>query len=232
MVTSIVGTVVGIVLTFGTTFYIEKKDKEEMARKTVVITLHNLDAKINNLESSLEWMMHADSLFQAIARRIPDHLKEVDEDTLLAAYDAFTYRDVSVSENIAESIFSNSIEVWEYVDDEHIIGRISNCYSFCSFCTETLDEMQQERTADYKDYLKQVKVIRRTPEAVRQFFQRPELGYHIALHVLYTKMIDRTLKVVNQMHKRNKIELGISQEELDAAGDLLTDEDYKELTGF
>lgn len=32
------------------------------------------------------------------------------------------------------------------------------------------------------------------------------------------------------MHKRNKIELGISQEELDAAGDLLTDEDYKELT--
>lgn len=43
MVISIVGTVVGIVLTFGTTFYIEKKDKEKMVRKTVVITLHNLD---------------------------------------------------------------------------------------------------------------------------------------------------------------------------------------------
>lgn len=36
MVISIVGTVVGIVLTFGTTFYIEKKDKEKMVRKTVV----------------------------------------------------------------------------------------------------------------------------------------------------------------------------------------------------
>lgn len=90
--------------------------------------------------------------------------------------------------------------------------------------------MQQERAAVYEDYLKQIKVIRRTPEAVRQFFQRPELGYQMALHVLYTQMIDKTLKVVNQMHKRNKIELGISQEELDAAGDLLTDEDYKELT--
>lgn len=230
MVISIVGTVVGIVLTFGTTFYIEKKDKEKMVRKTVVITLHNLDAKINNLNSSLEWMKHADSLFQAVARRIPDHLSEVAEDTLLAAYDAFTYRNVSVSESIAENVFSNSIEIWEYVDDEHIIGRISNCYSFCGFCTETLDKMQQERAAVYEGYLKQIKVIRRTPEAVRQFFQRPELGYQMALHVLYTQMIDRTLKVVNQMHKRNKIELGISQEELDAAGDLLTDEDYKELT--
>ena len=67
MVISIVGTVVGIVLTFGTTFYIEKKDKEKMVRKTVVITLHNLDAKINNLNSSLEWMKHADSLFQAVS---------------------------------------------------------------------------------------------------------------------------------------------------------------------
>ena len=39
--------------------------------------------------------------------------------------------------------------------------------------------------------MKQIKVIRRTPEAVRQFFQRPELGYQMALHVLYTQMIDK-----------------------------------------
>lgn len=133
MVISIVGTVVGIVLTFGTTFYIEKKDKEKMVRKTVVITLHNLDAKINNLNSSLEWMKHADSLFQAVARRIPDHLSEVAEDTLLAAYDAFTYRNVSVSESIAENVFSNSIEIWEYVDDEHIIVASVTAIHFAAF---------------------------------------------------------------------------------------------------
>ena len=37
------------------------------------------------------------------------------------------------------------------------------------------------------------------------------------------------MKVLAQMHKRNKKELNIPQEELDAAGNLLNEEDYKEL---
>ena len=126
--TSLVGTVVGIVLTFGTTFYVEKKNKAEMAHQTVVITLHNLDAKIKNLKESTAWMNHIDTLFQAVLEHTPTDLDKMNPDTLLAAYDGFIYLDIRLSENVAESIFSNSIEVWEYMDDERIIGRISNCY--------------------------------------------------------------------------------------------------------
>ena len=32
------GTIIGIILTFGTTFYIENRNKAEMARKTVMMT--------------------------------------------------------------------------------------------------------------------------------------------------------------------------------------------------
>ena len=42
-------------------------------------------------------------------------------------------------------------------------------------------------------------------------------------------MMNRTLKLLVQMHERNKKELNISQAELDAAGELLTEEDYQEL---
>ena len=39
-----VGTLIGILLTFGTSSYLENRNKTEMARKTVMLTLHNLDA--------------------------------------------------------------------------------------------------------------------------------------------------------------------------------------------
>ena len=139
--TSLIGTLVGIVLTFGTTFYIEKKNKADMAHKTVVITLHNLDAKIRNLKASMAWMNHVDTLFHTVNKV---DLDDVSPDTLLAAYDAFIYLDIRLSENIAESIFSNSIEVWEYMDDERIIGRISNCYAFSNYCAKVQEDLQQE----------------------------------------------------------------------------------------
>lgn len=227
--TSLVGTVVGIVLTFGTTFYVEKKNKAEMAHQTVVITLHNLDAKIKNLKESTAWMNHIDTLFQAVLEHTPTDLDKMNPDTLLAAYDGFIYLDIRLSENVAESIFSNSIEVWEYMDDERIIGRISNCYMFSNYCAETQQKLQRERLALYQDFLKTQKSLRHTPETARAFFQRPEVQFQLSLHILQTKAVNRTMKVLAQMHKRNKKELNIPQEELDAAGNLLNEEDYKEL---
>ena len=73
-ITSLVGTVVGIVLTFGTTFYIEKQNKADMARKTVIITLHNLDVKIKSLKSNEAWMSHVDTLFRAVVKHLPADL--------------------------------------------------------------------------------------------------------------------------------------------------------------
>ena len=174
--TSLVGTVVGIVLTFGTTFYVEKKNKAEMAHQTVVITLHNLDARIDNLKESTAKMSHIDTLFQAVLKHTPTDLDKMNPDTLLAAYDAFTYLDIS--ENVAESIFSNSIEVWEYMDDERIIGRISNCYMVSNYCTETQKELQAERLALFQEFLKTQKSMKRTPETARTFFQRPEVQFY------------------------------------------------------
>jgi len=228
--TSLVGTVVGIVLTFGTTFYVEKKNKAEMAHQTVVITLHNLDAKIKNLKESTAWMNHIDTLFQAVLEHTPTDLDKMNPDTLLAAYDGFIYLDIRLSENVAESIFSNSIEVWEYMDDERIIGRISNCYMVSNYCTETQKELQTERLALFQEFLKTQKSIKRTPETARTFFQRPEVQFYLSKHAALTEFISSySMRILTLMHNRNKKELGIQQEELDAAGNLLNEEDYKEL---
>lgn len=43
LIVTLIGTVIGILLTVGVTYISEKKDKEEMARKALMLTIHNLD---------------------------------------------------------------------------------------------------------------------------------------------------------------------------------------------
>ena len=58
-----VGTLIGILLTFGTSSYLENRNKTEMARKTVMLTLHNLDASTRNMQTLLDELQQYDTLF-------------------------------------------------------------------------------------------------------------------------------------------------------------------------
>lgn len=58
-----VGTIIGILLTFGTSFHLENRNKAEMARKTVLLTLHNLDASTRNMQTLLDELQQYDTLF-------------------------------------------------------------------------------------------------------------------------------------------------------------------------
>ena len=72
-----VGTIIGILLTFGTSFHLENRNKAEMARKTVLLTLHNLDASTRNMQTLLDELQQYDTLFTRAASLMPDRLGEM-----------------------------------------------------------------------------------------------------------------------------------------------------------
>lgn len=61
---SIIGTIIGVVVTVGVTYYSEKNDKESMARKIAMLTIHNLDVSINSMSRLVNEMSRQDSIFQ------------------------------------------------------------------------------------------------------------------------------------------------------------------------
>ena len=77
-----VGTIIGILLTFGTSFHLENRNKAEMARKTVLLTLHNLDASTRNMQTLLDELQQYDTLFTRAASLMPDRLGEMGDDSL------------------------------------------------------------------------------------------------------------------------------------------------------
>ena len=58
---SIIGTIIGLVLTVGVTYYSEKSDKEQMARKIAMLTTHNLDVSIRSMNRMVDEMSRKDS---------------------------------------------------------------------------------------------------------------------------------------------------------------------------
>lgn len=140
-----VGTLIGILLTFGTSSYLENRNKTEMARKTVMLTLHNLDASTRNMQTLLDELQQYDTLFTRAASLMPDRLGQMGSDSLQMFVNAFGSRRLLMTDHTTSSIFSNSFEVWQCLDDEKVIGRIGNCYSVLDVCREEYLRMEELR---------------------------------------------------------------------------------------
>ena len=222
------GTIIGIILTFGTTFYIENRNNAEMARKTVMITLHNLDSAIDTMEMLLQELQRRDSLFTRVCSLMPDKYEQMGNDSLILFVNTFGSHRMNITDNTAESIFSNSFEVWQYLDDEKVIGRIGNCYSILHACYEQYDKIQNLRMDAFRAYWHQYPPTDypNPKEAFLALIQRNDVRYVLSVHNTVVRLLERTYGIMHRLNERNKQVLGIPQEELDEIGNLLEQNSY------
>lgn len=80
--TNFFGALLGIVVTFGTTGYLEYCDKKAMGRTAALMTIGDIEYSIRKLEADCETFLRYDTVFRAVLDRYPDRLDEVPADTL------------------------------------------------------------------------------------------------------------------------------------------------------
>ena len=204
-----VGTIIGILLTFGTSFHLGNRNKAEMARKTVLLTLN-------------------DTLFTRAASLMPDRLGEMGDDSLRIFINAFGSRRLLMTDYTTSSIFSNSFEVWQCLDDEKVIGRIGNCYSVLDVCNEEYKRMEALRMKAFQAYWGECPPMDYpdVEKAAKALLMRNDVRYVLQIHPNITQMLRNTHDIVCQLNERNKQVLRITQEELDEAGKLLEKNSY------
>lgn len=220
------GTILGIVLTVGVTYWQQLEEQEDMTHKIAKITLHNIDVRILSLKERCRNLMEKDSLFWTLQSDMPDKLERMDEDSLSMYLSMLTNFNIVGNDTKSENIFSNSFEVWKYLDDEKVIGRISNCYSFIDVGERDIAYLEQklkqtyykccEETLDkgiYYDYGKFMKYFLSDSENKAAYFE-----------IRYVYMLYQMLGGIQELNDVNKNVLGISQQELNALSNLLGDD--------
>lgn len=219
---TLVGTVLGIVLTIGVTSYSEKKDKEEMARKVMTLTIHNLDVEIRSMEQLIVEMERQDSILRYVISR-QSSVDNISPDTLDMFISALYAHRVRPIDSSTETVFSSDFDIWENLEDPKVIGRISNCYSIMRKCSEEYVRFEKDKYDSFTRIYDNLDASSSQSDAnvVKELLRQNGIIRIIdamPLNVALLKQLTESASVLNQ---RNKSELGIRQEELDEIGKLV-----------
>ena len=223
-----VGTIVGIILTFGTTFYLEDKTQKEIADKTVLMTLHNIDSSIENLSNLLNEMQQNDTLFQRAMSLMPDSLSVMGKDSLELIVNRFASTRAYATDKSTRQIFSSSFEVWQNLDDVKVISRIGNCYSMLDLCYKEYDKIEKLRVESFQAYWNDCppQDYADPEKAVKEFLKRNDVRYAINVQGYTTPFLLSVNDLIRQLNESNKKVLDITQDELDEVGNLLDKNKY------
>lgn len=219
---AVFGTVIGVVLTAGVTYCSEKSDREAMARKIAVMTIHNLDVSIGSMSRLVDEMCRQDSLSQYVKDRMTQS-RSVGPDTVQMFISGFYSHKIRPIDTSTESVFSSDFDIWRNIDDPKVIGRIANCYSLMRKCGEEYDRYEMEK---YEAFIRLYDSLPRRAvgsddEIVRAMLKQNDIGRIMESAPVQVALLRQLLQNAKALNDRNKTELGVSQEELDRVGKLM-----------
>lgn len=219
------GTILGIILTVGVSYWQHIKEQKDMTRKIAKITLHNIDVRISTLQRQCEELAVKDSIFGLLQKVMPGGLDKISDDSLQIYIQALSKANVSMTDTKSENIFSNSFQVWQYLEDEKVIGRISNCFSVIDMSEKVLFDLEQSLQKLHNRIETEVfekNTFFDNKKFLTLYLSDPEIKATY-LRILYAYMIYNSLDDIQDLNDINKRVLGISQKELDELSNLNED---------
>ena len=125
---SILGTAIGVGLTFAVNNRMENRKKEEAQRLMAIMVIHDIDESINSLKSLKENM---ETMYNATLY-VREHLNQIDSvpnDTLNKALQFIVETEEEFRfDNSKEKIFHSSPDTWQNLGCMKFIDNVQSCY--------------------------------------------------------------------------------------------------------
>lgn len=215
---SLVGTVVGIILTFGTSIYWESQNKETMARKTALLTIYSIDCYVDLMQDEVNTLKNEDCIFKTVASHYPGRIAQVSKDTLQLFISSFAYLSTFAIDTSAENIFTHSIDTWKNLDDGRIINSIGDCFAGKNLFVGFLENLQRHRRGIFLDYCAEKSLLdyKSADKAVNALISRPDARYLIIEYPTYVQVLEELCGKIKELNDRNKQIMEVTEEEMEA----------------
>ena len=127
--TSVMGTTISILLTFGTSALVERKVKADVQRQTAMMVIHDIDMCADQMEEMAKDEEKNNNAVQYILAHL-DEIESLPEDTLRLAMDLLTNYDglYTIFDNAKENIFKSSQDIWSNLDNMAFIDNMEQFY--------------------------------------------------------------------------------------------------------
>ncbi len=188
---SLSGTILGIMLTFGISAYMQQQESREFFEKTIEFSLSNIERHIDDIEALTKETAHRDSLFQYLYRYYPLDADKANSDTINMCIDEFQTYSFLGMDNSAQTIFSNNIETWKNSSNLQLIEEIGDCFAAISLSNHEQEHLNKLKEDLVFEYLNRVESDRdlNPNQRAKVFFKTPGFRNYISQHNLYSRVV-------------------------------------------
>lgn len=129
ILTSVLGTTISILLTFGTSALIERKEKADIQRQTAMMVIHDIDVCVDQMEETAKDEEKMNNAAQYVLAHL-DQIATLPEDTILLAIEMLANYDDNhtIFDNAKENIFKSSQDIWSNLDNMAFIDNMEKFY--------------------------------------------------------------------------------------------------------
>ena len=220
--TSVLGTTVSILLTFGTSALIESKEKADTQRQTAMMVIHDIDVCVERIERMAKKEEERNNAVQYILAHL-DEIASVPKDTIELAMNMLTDYNGSntIFDNAKENIFKSSEDIWSNLDNMAFIDNMERFYrqrrnmedymeksplfakpiTFEEYFQRAINFMSDNYKVDDATYLKEK-------------LQDRMVKFYINVSVVRTRYYRSFAQDWKDISDRNKFIMNISDEEL------------------
>ena len=226
---SIIGTAIGVGLTFGVNNWMDKRKKEETQRLMAIMVIHDIDESINSLKT-LKENMETEYNATMYVREHLDQIESVSNDTLSLAL-SFIVEDGEEFrfDNSKEKIFHSSPDTWQNLGCMKFIDNVQSCYYYRQTFQDAYNKLSTwrkpvsvevyEAMNNGNSNLSLEEVIDKYYAKMRKLLKEKLDDEHVKYYIDCTPIklgkIAGLIKYWTQINDENKFLMSITDEELE-----------------
>ena len=216
------GTVIGIILTFGTSAWIEYREKQETERTAALMVIHNLESFVQDLALMVKELQTIDEVNTKVLAA-KDHLDTVSEDTLSMFVTGILSHNFNTIDETAETIFSSNIETWKSIGNSEFIELAGNCFSAKRLMVKFQERLEAEKDELSDMFLEKVTYSDHPTESLQETVATILRSSRCRRHIkkqgdFYLRGMEQGVTVLREKSDQCKRLMNVTDEELKKFG--------------
>lgn len=224
----LVGTLLGIAVTFGVTYLDARKEDKATERKIQIITVRKMEQAISSIGSRVEALKESDSVFvEVLDYWEEDRLDGIPRDLVAAFYGKLMEVSIQSRNNSAMDMFRSNVEIWKTMDPvsieamESLLDMIGASYEIISVVESGLGTIRSNIMEKYF-----ITGFSSPSEVTEAFFSDPENVNLLTFTHAYISMLESLKPHYDVMLQELKNYLHISDKEMEAISGTKIYEDF------
>lgn len=230
--TGVMGTAIGVGLTFAVSNWVESNKKAQVQRQTAMMAVYDIDEIIRELKEDLQ----QEEILYPTAYYLSAHPEKVDVvsgDSIRQAVGYLIEAPTSVPDWAAdakEKAFTSSMEAWQNLENTRFYDNVQKCYQlraellrviaqdavFRRPLTEaSVDKFLENASADDLEYDGSLS-FDALRKLLKQTYKKPETVRYLRMYLLRNREYNQYIDGLSRLNKENKFLMNITDEEMAA----------------